>query len=92
MQYKTDPIKSWKAIRTLKKGLQHYHSPCHTIRMWKADSTKAITNDENVQVFCEHFSKMFNNPNPLPCDHSALSLIPPHDNFTHLAKLPSITE
>eukprot|EP00957_Ditylum_brightwellii_P078914 5999900-Ditylum_brightwellii.AAC.1 len=35
---------------------------------------------------------MFNNQNPLPCDHTALSLILPHDNFTHLDELPSINE
>eukprot|EP00957_Ditylum_brightwellii_P099646 7590003-Ditylum_brightwellii.AAC.1 len=79
-------------MQTLKKGLQHHHSPCCTIQMQKADSTHAITDNENAQMFCEHFSKKINNQNPLPCDHSALALIPPHNNFTHLAELPSITE
>eukprot|EP00957_Ditylum_brightwellii_P198035 15087766-Ditylum_brightwellii.AAC.1 len=79
-------------MQTLKKGLHHHHSPCRTIQMQKADDTRAITDDENAQVFCEHFSKFFNNQNPLPCDHSALELIPPHDDFTHLAELPSLTE
>eukprot|EP00957_Ditylum_brightwellii_P178907 13627671-Ditylum_brightwellii.AAC.1 len=79
-------------MRTLKKGLQHHHSPCCIIWMQKADVTRAIMDKENTQVFCEHFGKIFNNQNALPCDHSALSLIPPHDDFTHLAKLPLITE
>eukprot|EP00957_Ditylum_brightwellii_P026402 1997094-Ditylum_brightwellii.AAC.1 len=79
-------------MRTLEKGLQHHHSLCHTTWMQKADGTRAITDEENAQVFCEHFCKIFNNQNSLPCDHTALSLIPPNAGFTHLAKLPSITK
>eukprot|EP00957_Ditylum_brightwellii_P062140 4716314-Ditylum_brightwellii.AAC.1 len=47
---------------------------------------------ENAQMFCEHFCIIFNNQNHLPCDHSVLSLILPNDDFTHVAKLPSITK
>eukprot|EP00957_Ditylum_brightwellii_P069590 5286126-Ditylum_brightwellii.AAC.1 len=60
--------------------------------MCKTDGTKAVTDKENTQVFCEHFSKLFNNQTPLPCDHSALDLIKQHDNYTHLAALPSVQE
>eukprot|EP00957_Ditylum_brightwellii_P034465 2614043-Ditylum_brightwellii.AAC.1 len=79
-------------MQTFERGLQHHHSPCRTIRMQKADGTRAITDDENAKEFCEHFSKKNYNQNPLPCDHSALDLIPPHDYFTHLAELPSLSE
>eukprot|EP00957_Ditylum_brightwellii_P062782 4764325-Ditylum_brightwellii.AAC.1 len=30
MEYHTDPIKAWKAVRTLEKGLSHHHSECCT--------------------------------------------------------------
>eukprot|EP00957_Ditylum_brightwellii_P173542 13212796-Ditylum_brightwellii.AAC.1 len=59
--------------------------------MRKADGTRAVTDEENAQVFCEHFSKIFNNQDPLPCNYSALSLILQHTEFTHLAELPSLT-
>eukprot|EP00957_Ditylum_brightwellii_P038957 2944275-Ditylum_brightwellii.AAC.1 len=36
-------------MQTLERGLQHHHSPCRTIRMRKADGTRAITDDENAQ-------------------------------------------
>eukprot|EP00957_Ditylum_brightwellii_P022947 1731617-Ditylum_brightwellii.AAC.1 len=85
-----DPIKSWKAMRTLEKGLTHHHTKCCTVYMCKADGTKAVTDEENAQVFCEHFSKLFNNQTPLPCDHSMLNLIKQHDDYTHLAALPSV--
>eukprot|EP00957_Ditylum_brightwellii_P130105 9923752-Ditylum_brightwellii.AAC.1 len=60
--------------------------------MCKADGTKAVTDKENAQVFCEHFSKLFNNQTPLPCDHSALDLIKQHSHYAHLAALPSVQE
>eukprot|EP00957_Ditylum_brightwellii_P165285 12584418-Ditylum_brightwellii.AAC.1 len=55
-------------------------------------SYKVVTDEENAQVFCEHFGKIFNNQNPLPCDHSALNLICQHPDFTHLADLPTVSE
>eukprot|EP00957_Ditylum_brightwellii_P055384 4197590-Ditylum_brightwellii.AAC.1 len=60
--------------------------------MQKPDGSKAVKDKENAQVFCEHFSKIFNNQSPLPCDHSALNLIYQHSNFTHLADLPTVSE
>eukprot|EP00957_Ditylum_brightwellii_P029629 2238855-Ditylum_brightwellii.AAC.1 len=33
--YKTDPVKSWKAVRILEKGLSHHPSTNRTIRMQK---------------------------------------------------------
>eukprot|EP00957_Ditylum_brightwellii_P036052 2731654-Ditylum_brightwellii.AAC.1 len=30
MEYRTDPVKAWKAIRTLEKGLSHHHTKCRT--------------------------------------------------------------
>eukprot|EP00957_Ditylum_brightwellii_P207138 15351644-Ditylum_brightwellii.AAC.1 len=48
MQYKTNQIKSWKAMRTLEKGLTHHHAKCCTLKMRKADGTKAVTDEENA--------------------------------------------
>eukprot|EP00957_Ditylum_brightwellii_P179706 13689448-Ditylum_brightwellii.AAC.1 len=49
MQYKTDPVKSWKAVRTLEKGLTHHHAKCRTVCMQKMDGTKSVTDKENAE-------------------------------------------
>eukprot|EP00957_Ditylum_brightwellii_P164701 12540171-Ditylum_brightwellii.AAC.1 len=92
MAYRTDPVKAWKAMRTLEKGLLHHHSTCRTVCMQKPDGNKAVTDKENAEVFCEHFSHIFNNQNPLPCDLTALDLIRPCTDFTHLAAAPTLSE
>eukprot|EP00957_Ditylum_brightwellii_P065523 4970206-Ditylum_brightwellii.AAC.1 len=92
MEYCTDPIKAWRVMRTLEKGLSHHHSKCHTVCMRKSDGTKATTDEENAEVFCEHFSHIFNTQNLLSCDLTALNLIHPCNDFTHLATAPSLTE
>eukprot|EP00957_Ditylum_brightwellii_P123112 9386788-Ditylum_brightwellii.AAC.1 len=66
---------------TLEKGLAHHHTECWTVRMRKANGEKAKTNRENAKVFADHFSKVFNNQNPLTCDPSVLDLIPQSPNF-----------
>eukprot|EP00957_Ditylum_brightwellii_P067275 5105458-Ditylum_brightwellii.AAC.1 len=76
MDVKTDPASSWKAMRTLEQGLQHHHTANCSIQMTKQDSKKAKMDKENAEVFAKHFSKVFNNPDPLPCDASVLPLIP----------------
>eukprot|EP00957_Ditylum_brightwellii_P077079 5857960-Ditylum_brightwellii.AAC.1 len=53
--------------------------------MRKANGEKAKTDKENAKVFADHFSKVFNNQNPLACDHSALDLIPQSPDFPFLA-------
>ena len=79
-------------MRTLEKGLLHHHSKCCTVQMQKADGIKATTDEENAEVFCEHFSCIFNNQNPLPCDITMLDLIYPCHDFTHLTNESSLTE
>eukprot|EP00957_Ditylum_brightwellii_P166253 12656863-Ditylum_brightwellii.AAC.1 len=79
-------------MRTLEKGLLHHHSTCRTVRIRKPDGNKAVTDKENAEVFCEHFSRIFNNQNPLPCNLAALDLIRSCNNFTHLATAPSRLE
>eukprot|EP00957_Ditylum_brightwellii_P068750 5218566-Ditylum_brightwellii.AAC.1 len=79
-------------MRSRKKGLHHDHSLSCTIWIQKAVGMRRVTDEENAQVFCEHFYKIFNNQNPLPCYHTALSLILQHAEFMHLAELPSITK
>eukprot|EP00957_Ditylum_brightwellii_P058172 4411460-Ditylum_brightwellii.AAC.1 len=92
MAYHMEPIKAWKAMRTLEKGLSYHHSTCRTVRMREPDGNKVITDKENAEVFCEHFSCIFNNQNPLPCNLTALDLILPCHDFTHLATAPSLFE
>eukprot|EP00957_Ditylum_brightwellii_P205902 15345933-Ditylum_brightwellii.AAC.1 len=49
MVYRTDPVKAWKAMRTLEKGLSHHHSTCCTVCMRKPDGNKAVTDKENAE-------------------------------------------
>eukprot|EP00957_Ditylum_brightwellii_P009097 687916-Ditylum_brightwellii.AAC.1 len=51
MAYRTDPIKAWKAMRTLEKDLTHHLTTCRTVRMRKPDGNKAVTDKENAEVF-----------------------------------------
>eukprot|EP00957_Ditylum_brightwellii_P061241 4647606-Ditylum_brightwellii.AAC.1 len=79
-------------MRTLEKGLLHHHSTCRMVRMCKPDGNKAVTDKENAEVFYEHFSHIFNNKNLLPCNLTALDLMRPCNDFTHLATAPSLLE
>ena len=72
-------------MRTLEKGLAHHHTECRTVPMRKANGEKAKTDRENAKVFADHFSKVFNNQNPLTCDPSVLDLIPQSPDFPLLA-------
>eukprot|EP00957_Ditylum_brightwellii_P154063 11724795-Ditylum_brightwellii.AAC.1 len=58
--------------------------------MRKADGSKALTDEENAEVFCVHFHKIFNNLHPLPCDIAALDLIALHPTHPHLAHPPTV--
>eukprot|EP00957_Ditylum_brightwellii_P108501 8275959-Ditylum_brightwellii.AAC.1 len=60
--------------------------------MWKDTGEKAKTDEENAEVFAKHFSKVFNNPNPVPCNDSALPLVSQHEKFTFLGTLPEYEE
>eukprot|EP00957_Ditylum_brightwellii_P136517 10411096-Ditylum_brightwellii.AAC.1 len=52
--------------------------------MQKETIEKAITDKENAEVFAKHFSKVFNTPDPVPCNDSALPLVPQCDKFPFL--------
>eukprot|EP00957_Ditylum_brightwellii_P017779 1338951-Ditylum_brightwellii.AAC.1 len=56
----------------------------------KSDGMVATTDNENAEVFYQHFDKVFNNQSLLPCDKSALDLIDQSPNFTHLEETPSL--
>eukprot|EP00957_Ditylum_brightwellii_P063487 4819502-Ditylum_brightwellii.AAC.1 len=66
MAMKDTPTDSWKAIRTLEKGLKHYHQPSRSVQMRKKTGKKATTDVENAEVFAKHFSKVFNNSGSTP--------------------------
>eukprot|EP00957_Ditylum_brightwellii_P147860 11259470-Ditylum_brightwellii.AAC.1 len=53
--------------------------------MQQANGEKTKTDEDNAKVFADHFSKVFNNQNPLTCNHSALDLIPQSPDFLILA-------
>eukprot|EP00957_Ditylum_brightwellii_P208541 15357940-Ditylum_brightwellii.AAC.1 len=84
MGYKSDLAKRWQDMRMLKAGLCYHHTPCHTIHMKRPNGNKATSDKENAEVFAKHF----NNPSPLPCNASVLSLVPQYQEFTHLASPP----
>eukprot|EP00957_Ditylum_brightwellii_P080516 6124386-Ditylum_brightwellii.AAC.1 len=92
MKYQDNLIKSWKVMHTLEKGLTHHHTPCWTIKMRKANGEQAKNDEENAQAFAQHFSKLFNNQSPLPCDITALDLIAQSQEFTHLEDPISLGE
>eukprot|EP00957_Ditylum_brightwellii_P193442 14729856-Ditylum_brightwellii.AAC.1 len=45
--------------------------------MRKANGDHAKTDEENAEVFAKHFRKVFNNPDPPPCDNTVLPSVPP---------------
>eukprot|EP00957_Ditylum_brightwellii_P172592 13138880-Ditylum_brightwellii.AAC.1 len=59
MPYKSDPAGSWKAVYTLEKGLKHHHVQNRTVWMRKANGERAKMDEENAEVFAEHFCKVF---------------------------------
>eukprot|EP00957_Ditylum_brightwellii_P070457 5353364-Ditylum_brightwellii.AAC.1 len=90
--YKTVPVKSWKAVRTLEKGLLHHYSTNRNIRMQKKDGTEANSDQENAKVSTEHFEKLFNNTSPLPCDKTALEELFDVPEFLQLTIPPTMQE
>eukprot|EP00957_Ditylum_brightwellii_P093726 7136288-Ditylum_brightwellii.AAC.1 len=52
----------------------------------------ATTDNENAEVFCQHFAKIFHNQSFLPCDDTALDLIDGCTDFTHLKDAPSLAD
>eukprot|EP00957_Ditylum_brightwellii_P167225 12730166-Ditylum_brightwellii.AAC.1 len=84
MDLKSDPTSSWKAVRRLEKGLKHHHTPNRSVCMTKQNGEKAKTDKGNAEDFGKHFSKAFNNPDPLPCNDTVLPLVPTCKEFTKL--------
>eukprot|EP00957_Ditylum_brightwellii_P165332 12588449-Ditylum_brightwellii.AAC.1 len=60
--------------------------------MWKSTGEKANTDEENAEVFAEHFRKVFNNPEPPPCDKSTLPLVASRPEFSNLGDPPYLKE
>eukprot|EP00957_Ditylum_brightwellii_P113042 8619835-Ditylum_brightwellii.AAC.2 len=60
--------------------------------MRKQSNKKAKTDKENAKVFGNHSSKVFNSPDPLPCDDMVLPLVRTWDEFTKLGTPPSYDE
>eukprot|EP00957_Ditylum_brightwellii_P154619 11767993-Ditylum_brightwellii.AAC.1 len=60
--------------------------------MTKPSGDKAKTDEENAEVFTKHFSKVFNNPDHLPCNNTVLPLVPQREEFSTLGKPPSCNE
>eukprot|EP00957_Ditylum_brightwellii_P028568 2158468-Ditylum_brightwellii.AAC.1 len=57
--------------------------------MQKANGECAKTDEESAEVFAEHFCKVFNNPDPPPCNDTVLPSVPTRPKFPHLGDLPS---
>eukprot|EP00957_Ditylum_brightwellii_P207271 15352230-Ditylum_brightwellii.AAC.1 len=60
--------------------------------MTKHNGKKAKTDKENTEVFANHFAKVFNNPDPLPCGISVLCLVPTRPQFSELATPPDLED
>eukprot|EP00957_Ditylum_brightwellii_P084337 6413586-Ditylum_brightwellii.AAC.1 len=57
--------------------------------MRKANGDRAKTDEENSEVFAEHFRKVFNNSDPPPCNDTVLPSVPSRLEFPHLGDPPS---
>eukprot|EP00957_Ditylum_brightwellii_P061163 4641012-Ditylum_brightwellii.AAC.2 len=84
MDLKSNPASSWKAVWTLEQGLKHHYTPNRSVCMTKQNGEKAKTDEGNAEVFGKYFSKVFNNPDPLPCDNMVLPLVPTWAELTEL--------
>ena len=91
MNLNLDPVKSWEAMRMLEKGLESHHKRNRIIKMMKNDGTLGNNDEENAEVFFQHFVKIFNNQN-IPCDETALELITDRDTMNDLGLEPSYDE
>eukprot|EP00957_Ditylum_brightwellii_P134416 10248159-Ditylum_brightwellii.AAC.1 len=56
--------------------------------MQKETGEKATTDEENAEIFAKHFSKVFNNPNPVSYNNPTLTLVLQCDKFTFLGPPP----
>eukprot|EP00957_Ditylum_brightwellii_P029086 2197770-Ditylum_brightwellii.AAC.1 len=84
MSLKDNPADSWKAMRILEKGSSHHHTQCRMITTWKDTGEKATADEENAEFFVKNFSKVFNNPDHVPCNDTSLPLVLQHEEFTFL--------
>eukprot|EP00957_Ditylum_brightwellii_P071359 5424574-Ditylum_brightwellii.AAC.1 len=57
--------------------------------MRKANGDRAKTDEENAEVFAGNFRKVFNNPDPPPCNDTVLPSIPSRPDFPHIGDPPS---
>eukprot|EP00957_Ditylum_brightwellii_P194836 14841905-Ditylum_brightwellii.AAC.1 len=92
MDVKQDPASSWKAMGMLEQGLQHHHTANRSVHMTKQDVSKAKTDKENAEGFANHFSKVFNNPDLLPCNAPILLLVVTCSKFSKLITPPDYGE
>eukprot|EP00957_Ditylum_brightwellii_P020858 1573277-Ditylum_brightwellii.AAC.1 len=88
MTYKSDPAGIWKAVRTLEKGFKHYHVQNRTVQVRKANGKRTKTNEENAEVFAEHFRKVFSNPDLPLCNDTVLPIVPTWPEVSHLGDPP----
>ena len=62
MENKYDPRGAWKAMREISTMFAGHIKSAVTMRMRKKDGTLATTDEENGEVFCDHFDGVFNAP------------------------------
>lgn len=73
--FSQNPRESWKALRHLQNGRSAHHKlAASAMHMRIADGTRAMSDDENADVFAPHFSKVFNRDDA-PVDWSVLDEI-----------------
>ena len=57
MELSLDAIKSWDAMKELTRGLEGYHKQTRIIKMKKLNGEMAKINEENADIFFQHFVK-----------------------------------
>ncbi len=80
----------WDAVKTIKQGICGHYSKPRQSRFLKDDGTTTISDLETGKVFCDYFTKVFNNIRPT--DDSILDSIPQRETLENLGVTPTIAE
>ena len=85
-----DELPAWDAMKTIKQGFCGHHSKPRQSKLLKDDETATTLNLETGKVFCDYFTKVFNNVRLT--DDSVLDSIAQRETFENLGATRTIME
>ena len=77
-----DAFQAWDAVKTIKQGFCGHYSKLRQSKLLKDDGTTTTSDFETSKVFCNYFTKVFNNIRPT--DDSILDSITQHETSENL--------